>query len=145
MQFIVRFLEKQSTVLRDVKRKLESLTKQLVESGSVNGSKSAQKAATLYQSCIDIVNSDKLKIKPLQEFLEKLKLPRLPALLFKPDESQESTNETATFDWLYTAAHMKRNTGIDKLIGFEVCMSICHMSFMRYESYTFIFPICVVV
>lgn len=97
---------------------------------SGNVSQSVKKAVMLFKSCVDISSSDKLKIKPLQEFLLKLKLPLLPNLLFNSinTENSESSNETTVpskFDWIYSIVYMKRLTGIDKLIGFEVCMS-CH-------------------
>lgn len=131
------FLEKQTSVLRDVKRKLENLTRQFSDASSLNNiPKPLQKVSMLYQSCTDTGTIDKLKIKPLQDFLAKLKLPTLPSLLVKSEENQqESTNET-TFNWLYPVVHMKRSTGIDKLFGFEVCTSL-FMFEWRYRSLNF--------
>lgn len=121
---VCRFLEKQATVLRDIKRKLNTLSKQTSDdANSSNKSKPVDKAVLLFKSCMDIPSSDRLKIKPLQDFLTKLKLPIIPTLMYNSENSEISNETESKFDWIFSIVHMKRLTGIDKLIGFEVCMS----------------------
>lgn len=85
-------------------------------------SSAIMKTQKLFESCMNTTNLNNVKYKPLFKFLEKLKLPLIPRMIFNDENLDE--NSTSTFDWIKSIVQIKRNLGVDNIIGFEICKSI---------------------
>ncbi|KAL7019283.1 hypothetical protein ACKWTF_011064 [Chironomus riparius] len=101
------FTEKQQTVLRDLRKKLQQKQKE-EEPYPVS------QAKMFYKSCVDTISIDKLEFQALFRYLKLFNIPKLPTLLSDPDV------DNINFDWIKSIVKIKRSLGADKLIGFEV-------------------------
>lgn len=102
-----RFTEKQSKILREIRKKLQ-------QKDNNDEPFPVLQAKMLYKSCIDTSSSDKLEFQPLFHFLKLYNLPKIPTMLTNPDA------ENYEFDWIKTIVNTKKSLNADKLIGFEI-------------------------
>lgn len=103
----IRFTEKQSKVLREIRRKLK-------EKSSSDEPLPVKQVKIMYESCMDTSSTDKLGFQPLFHFLKIFNLPKIPSLISQPDIADFK------FDWIKSIVKIKRSLGADKLLGFEV-------------------------
>lgn len=122
------FTEKQSKILREIRKKLQSTPKETeLEKEPVP----VKKARMLYSSCLDSTTTDKLQFDALFHFLKEFSLPKVSVVVFAnqnfdkvffkvPSMLSEPDVEDFRFDWIKSIAKIKRALGADKIIGFEI-------------------------
>ncbi|CRK91555.1 CLUMA_CG005212, isoform A [Clunio marinus] len=105
------FTEKQSKVLRDIKKKLQSTS---INSEHNDEPDAVVKAKMLFKSCLNSALNDKLQFDPLFRLLGDFGLPKLPSIIENP------TTNDVKLQWIKIIAKVKRSLGVDILMGFDV-------------------------
>ncbi|CAO1440505.1 unnamed protein product [Diamesa serratosioi] len=105
------FTERQGKVLRQIRKKLQMKT---LKNQSSTDPYPVEQARWLYESCLDNVAADNLQYSSLFKYLNDYNLPKIPALIAKPNDTNFK------FDWIKSIVKIKKSLGTDTLIGFEI-------------------------
>ncbi|XP_067624877.1 endothelin-converting enzyme homolog [Eurosta solidaginis] len=109
------FRERQSKIMRTVRSFLKANISE-AEPEAVG------KAKIMYRACMNTELLDKLALDPVIKLLHKFELPILPTgfNMSLPAEVIRKYGDDVTFNWLHTLVLIKKNLGMDLMVGFDI-------------------------
>ncbi|CAH2041649.1 unnamed protein product, partial [Iphiclides podalirius] len=90
--------------------------------------KPVQQAKDMYTACIDVETLDIRGLNPVLDVLKELRLPVYPTLI---NLTNDVDYNNYTFDWLEAVIKIKKNLGMDVLIGFDIFADTKNSSIYR--------------
>ncbi|XP_029409341.2 neprilysin-4 [Bactrocera dorsalis] len=80
------------------------------------------KTKIMYRACMNTDLLDKRELEPLIYFLRKFELPLLPSgfNVTLPEEVTRKYGEESKFNWLRSLVLIKKNLGMDLIVGFDI-------------------------